>query len=315
MNPTQLPTPPELSQQRYEEIRAALLRSDDRSHRASHRWLVPAAVGLSTLAGIGVVGIAVVDDQSDRTAPVSRPALRAPVFDEPDENRERFEAQCREDLADQVARSSQTHEPRDRTRGAREPANPPGLEHLTDDFLDHVHPEEFRIFNYLSTPESGEFALLYSDDGDEMDCLRLAAWDRPLIGPFSRVDDQWLAGHIAGGSTHTDRNSDHTTFAGRVSDKIARVTVSIGSETVQARIANYTYIAVVGNPGSVDLEDLAVTIRGYDAAGNLLHETGRGGKPPIHETCWVTPDGKHLSGYDDTPDDECRPAPRWPMAN
>lgn len=307
MNPTQLPTPPELSQQRYEEIRAALLRSDDRSHRASHRWLVPVAVGLSAMAGIGVVGIALVpDDQSDRTSPVSQPKLRAPVFDEPDENRERFEAQCRADLADQVARSSRTTEPRDL---------PSGFEPHPDKFLDRVHPEDFRIFNYLSTPESGEFALLYSDDGDGMDCGRLAAWDRPLIGPFSRLDDPWMAGHIAGGSTHTDRNSDHTTFSGKVSDKVARVTVSIGSETVQAHIANYTYIAVVGNPGSADLEDLAVTIRGYDAEGNLVHETGRGGEPPIHETCWVTPDGKHLSGYDDTPDDECRPAPRWPMAN
>lgn len=304
MNLTQLPTTPELPSQRYDEIRAELLSSLDRPRRpARRRWPAPAAVGVATAVVIGVVVATGIwsDDPPDRKPVGDGSSLHPPVFDEPDGNRDRFEARCREGIARMRTQPGVLSPPTE-----SDGPEPPGIA------PDFPAADRFRIYNYVNHPESGELALLYSDNGYYMPCGALdLSLDAISLNLRTNPTGRWLAGHVTPSGSNPHVGPHHVMLVGRTSAKVTRVTISVGTDTAEAHIANHTFIGVIGHPESVDPDNVVVTIRGYDASGNLITEWQWGGKPTSEE-CWITPDGTRLSGDDDIPANECRPAPEWP---
>ena len=97
--------------------------------------------------------------------------------------------------------------------------------------------------------------------------------------------------------------------AGRVISSIAKVTVTFGSDTATVPVVNGTYLVRFVRGFGAPLPDgnRGLTVRAYDARGELVGETGG----TSLADCYVTPDGTKISGDRTDPDQQCKPAERW----
>ncbi|ALG08738.1 hypothetical protein AOZ06_19065 [Kibdelosporangium phytohabitans] len=94
--------------------------------------------------------------------------------------------------------------------------------------------------------------------------------------------------------------------AGRISGKVARVTFTDGDETVDAVLANGTFLGRILQPaGWSPRNSEKVVVRAYDVDGQLVGESGHPGKP-----CYVTPLGTVLNRAREG-NVNCLPATRW----
>jgi hypothetical protein len=127
-----------------------------------------------------------------------------------------------------------------------------------------------------------------------------------LPGPVS-IDDRSSTG--GGGKHPGTRASD--LVAGRVVGTVTRVTVRYGSATTTVPAVNGTYLVrfVHGVGAPVPGGDRGLTVRAYDAAGDLVGEA----RGTSLDDCYVTPDGAKIkiSGDRTNPDQACKPAVRW----
>jgi hypothetical protein len=94
--------------------------------------------------------------------------------------------------------------------------------------------------------------------------------------------------------------------AGRVVSRVSRVTVTWGPTTVEVRPVNGTYLAVRSYKAGMPM--YALVVRGYDADGRLVGETGSGSS---RIDCAITPNGTRVGGNRTEPERNCEPAVRW----
>lgn len=170
--------------------------------------------------------------------------------------------------------------------------------------------------------EAGSFALIYTGSAVMTCTLDTAAF--PFnSGMNSGFDPEWLPGHFsldtneasAGGDLPGNKPIYHgqhgyRLVVGRVDSKVARVTFTQDGQTIDARIANNTYVARMVHPTTwspppgIDGGE----VRAYDAAGNLL---GSSNGP---DKCFVNPQGVIVFGGWQNPNVDpktCEPARPW----
>jgi hypothetical protein len=174
---------------------------------------------------------------------------------------------------------------------------------------------DLRVYN-LVTDEGGTRALVL---GSELALTCEVGGDPSMpykAGGGSIVARDWLPGHIvldsisvnaaSGADGRRGRHLGYEEVAGRVSDKVARVTVTFGDTTVQATLMNGTFIArrLHGTTWvPTDGTTAPTAFRAYDAEGRLLN-------PPQEPGCYATPSGQVISGERADPA-KCRRGLPW----
>ncbi|NUT45869.1 MAG: hypothetical protein HOV94_00920 [Saccharothrix sp.] len=183
------------------------------------------------------------------------------------------------------------------------------------------------VLHQYFTDEIGTFALLYTDN-DTGDVHDNAALDCTVDGPTMPFNSgsvrgfqpEWLPGEFAadiigsasggdGGKPEHAGRLGYDLAAGRVTAKVARVTFTQDGRTVEARIANGTFVARIPHPsGWVAPENRGpADIRAYDKDGTLL-----GTLDTISpERCYVRPDYVVVAGNRNADRTTCWPAVLW----
>ncbi|MBP2326852.1 hypothetical protein JOF56_007237 [Kibdelosporangium banguiense] len=171
----------------------------------------------------------------------------------------------------------------------------------------------------LVNDEAGKFGLLYSQDA-ALECT-IGRKTMPYNAGSGSVEDrQWLPGEFAvdvasaaaGGSVpgnkaeyRGERGVQLT--VGRVSAKVAKVTYTEGDRTVDAVLANGTFVARIVHSDTWKIPETPGprVVRAYDANGALLGDTS-------NPQCHVTPAGTVVGYFPSPPDPKtCLPATRW----
>ncbi|MFI6099820.1 hypothetical protein ACIA8G_30050 [Lentzea sp. NPDC051213] len=165
--------------------------------------------------------------------------------------------------------------------------------------------------------EETDWALLYTER-EALTCS-LGVGGHKYNAGFGQAAIKWLPGHFsidysgasAGGAA--DGQPDvpgFRTVVGRVSERVAKVTVTADDRTVEAKVANGTYAARMYYPSSwvIQSSDMRPTIvRAYDAAGTLLGDNAG----PI-EVCYYDPQSLEVVyGTRTRPYKECQAATPW----
>ncbi|WP_309113596.1 hypothetical protein [Saccharothrix sp.] len=170
--------------------------------------------------------------------------------------------------------------------------------------------------------EAGKWALIYTENA-----ALLCTIDGPGMpynaGFTSGFDLEWMSNPIAidtnGGSAGGDvpgnkeiyRGQHGTaTAGGRVTPEVGRVTFTYDGQTVDATIANGTFVARNIFPTHWTIpESEGFEVRAYDRNGKLLASSVDLGKK-----CFVAPDNRVVFGAWNMKDDDttkCEPAARW----
>ncbi|RAS65735.1 hypothetical protein C8D87_104286 [Lentzea atacamensis] len=152
--------------------------------------------------------------------------------------------------------------------------------------------------------EAGKLALIYTGSAVLTCTLDTAAFPYNS-GMTSGFNPEWLPGHFSVDNNEAMGGGDvpgnkpiyrgqrgYRLVAGRVDSKVARVTYTQDGRTIDAKIANNTYVARMVHattwspPERIDLGE----VKAYDAAGNLLGTNNGSDK------CFVNPQGVIVSG-------------------
>jgi hypothetical protein len=167
----------------------------------------------------------------------------------------------------------------------------------------------------------GAFALIYASNA-ALACT-LDSGGMAFNSAFSSgFDPEWLPGHFATDSNGASIGGDvpgnkaiyrgvpgYRIAAGRVDSKVARVTLTADGQTIDATIANNTFVARMVHPSTWAPEESETgVVQAYDAAGNLLGTNGPSNK------CFVNPQGVIVWGGWSTPNTDpktCEPALPW----
>jgi hypothetical protein len=176
-----------------------------------------------------------------------------------------------------------------------------------------------KLFN-LVTDEAGKFALLYNHD-TALDCT-IGGKAMPYNSGLAGLQDwQWLPGELSvdlkagsaggsapGGKAEYRGERGYQAVAGRISSKVAKVTYTDGDRTVDAVLANGTYIAriVHSDTWKIPADTALGTVQAYDANGTLIGESAKPG-----DNCHATPEGKVIGARPATDPTTCLPAVRW----
>ncbi|MBB5960346.1 hypothetical protein FHS29_006969 [Saccharothrix tamanrassetensis] len=177
------------------------------------------------------------------------------------------------------------------------------------------------LYQYVED-EAGKFGLLYTRD-TALDCTI----DGPAM-PFNSglaagLALDWLPGHfsvdhnsgMAGGDVPGNKSvyrGQHgwRAVSGRVSPEVARVTYTNDGRTVEATVANGTYVARIVHPTTwaIPEDDTMGEIRAYDSVGRQL-----GSSNDLNGRCFVTPEDRKVihSGSNGADPATCAPATRW----
>lgn len=248
---TTLPPSRDLPAGRHHELRAAVLAQVGGG--PARRWLAPLATTAAALAAIGLV-VWVAPWSGPGGAPVAtRPASADPSL-----------------TVSTGAPAVVGVTPADVTaieRGCAASAGVPGP--LT---LDQV-----------LTDEAGRIALLHNDsqvfdcvlDGPAMPYnsgfMSLAPFEPPITADGRSAS---AGGDTPGNKPEYAGTHGTETVNGHISPEVARVTVTQGADTVEAQLANGTFLARIVHPADwASPENLpAPLIRAYDKNGTLLAE-------------------------------------------
>lgn len=243
---TILPPSRDLPAGRHAEIRAELARAVE---RRSRRWLFPLATATAALAVIGLVlwlvpwdrgGIDAADTPPP-TSPTTSPAPGVPGL---------TADQARE-IAEGCGRASQK-------------------------------PGTFTTYQYVEDA-AGKFALVYSDEW-VLDCIvggQGMAYNPGYGGlqgftPPMSLDG--MGGYAGGSSPGSKPGSEGLAgwdFAvGRVAPQVARVVFTRGADSVEATIANGTFVARILHPADWSPPGVGRSgnVRAYDQNGVLIAE-------------------------------------------
>jgi hypothetical protein len=172
------------------------------------------------------------------------------------------------------------------------------------------------VLHQYTTDATGTFALLYTDHA-VVNCTVDGPGMPYNPGFSSGLETAWLPGDFAvdsltsaaggdGGKPEYAGRPGYDQAVGRVSAKVAKVTFAWGGETVEATIANGTFVARIVHASDYQIpEDRGFgDVRAYDAGGNLL-ETISG------DRCYTRPDDVIVLGPKDADPTTCRPAVPW----
>ncbi|MEJ2858025.1 MULTISPECIES: hypothetical protein [unclassified Saccharothrix] len=168
--------------------------------------------------------------------------------------------------------------------------------------------------------EAGKWALVYTESA-ALSCT-IDGPGMPYNAGFSSVPDlTWVSGPFRvdtnGGSAGGDILGNKeiyrgmhgsATAAGRVTPQVARVTFTYDGQTVDATIANGTFVARNIFPTDWSIPEAeGFEVRAYDKAGALLGSTTDLGKK-----CFVDPDGRIVDGgWNSSDPTTCDRAVRW----
>ncbi|WP_436497808.1 hypothetical protein [Actinokineospora sp. HUAS TT18] len=175
-----------------------------------------------------------------------------------------------------------------------------------------------KLYN-LITDGAGKVGLLYTEDA-ALECsiggpgmpfnpgsagVRYRNWLPGVIGVD--VMSASAGGDVPGGKREYRGKHGTQTVAGRISEVVARVTYTEGDTTVDAVIANGTFIARIVRPTTWAIpEDTPPgVVRAYGANNDLLAATD---DPVLRNRCWLLPDGTRLT---DGTDPDCLTAVHW----
>jgi hypothetical protein len=277
MNNT-LPAPRDLPPHRRARIREELLRATTGERRRVRYAPVITAVG--ACAALALVGVFVAS-QSTSVSPAGPASASAPVSPPTtsavsDGERAAIEKGC--------------------TKGAS-------------------HDGPARLHN-LVTDAGGRFGLLYNASEAFYCTIGGAVPYSSFVAGVQNLE--WLPGSLSvdvavGTASAGESDGEHgfEVTAGRISDKVTKVTWTQRGQTVTATLANGTFAARIVHPATWEAPttgDFGV-VRAYDAAGTLLASSGQ------DDNCYVTPGGAVLSTLRKRPDPRsCRPATHWPAA-
>lgn len=169
--------------------------------------------------------------------------------------------------------------------------------------------------------EAGRWALVYTEnaaltctiDGPGMpyNAGFSAGFDlRWLSGPF-RVDTNGgsAGGDILGNKEIYRGQHGSSVVAGRVAPEVARITFTYDGQTVDATIANGTFVArnIYPTDWSIPEDAGPLDVRAYDRDGKLL-----GSSADLGKKCFVDPDGRIVDGgWNGSDPTKCDPAVRW----
>ncbi|MEU4441702.1 hypothetical protein AB0K14_29455 [Actinosynnema sp. NPDC050801] len=176
------------------------------------------------------------------------------------------------------------------------------------------------LYQYL-TDEVGAFALLYTAS-EQLSCT-VDGPTTPYNASSALVwDSGWLPGALAldglasaaggdGGKADHAGRAGYDMAVGRVTGQVAKVVYLHGGRSVEARIANGTFVARIAHPADwvpPDGWDRMGVVHAYDAQGALLGEWRNEWDPT---RCWVRPDGVVVAGARDLDPAKCLPAVAW----
>lgn len=171
------------------------------------------------------------------------------------------------------------------------------------------HDGPARLYN-LVTDAGGRFGLLYNASEAFYCTIGGAIPYSSFIAGVHNLE--WLPGSLSvdvAVGTGSDGEHGFEVTAGRISDKVAKVTWTQRGETVTATLAKGTFAARIVHPATWEAPttgDFGV-VRAYDAAGTLLATSGQ------DNNCYVTPGGAVMSNLRKQPDPRsCKPATHWP---
>ncbi|OLF06890.1 hypothetical protein [Actinophytocola xanthii] len=279
-----LPPVRDLPADRHAEIRAEVVRAMDRPPRRP--WFVPTLAAAAAAVVAFAVVVLLPSDRPDTLSPAARGErlLELPPGVTAEERSE-FERRC-------------------------EKVDPAG--------------GDYRLYNAI-TDDVGTATLLIGGP-DASDCMfRSDKWVNHLNLTMRAVGGRvWLPGSIVMDSywirseEHSDTPASRLVF-GRVSSEVVSVRMTTDTGTIDAVVANGTFMARVIYQGPPPPDDAPVKVSAYDAEGNLL-DTDDQTFAPNHD-CYSLPDGRFMSGdgfiaappTDPAYFDErnCRPATPW----
>ncbi|WP_433264969.1 hypothetical protein ACQPZF_36615 [Actinosynnema sp. CS-041913] len=176
------------------------------------------------------------------------------------------------------------------------------------------------LYQYIED-EAGKFGLLYTDD-TVLGCTI----DGPAMpynsGFGSGLPLDWLPGHfsvddnssVAGGDSPGNKDVYRgrpglRSVSGRISSNVARVTYTHDGRTVEATIANGTYVARIAHPTTWTIpdHDAAGVVRVYDTVNREI-----GSSDDLYDRCFVTRDKQIVYGARTGVDPAtCLPANPW----
>lgn len=177
-----------------------------------------------------------------------------------------------------------------------------------------------KLYNYVTTEDTKQGLVLTEDTA--LNCTvdgPMYDYNAGLHGPLKLG---WLARpfelDLNGGSSGGDvsyanpvrkgkRGSQMA--AGRITPEVARVTMTADGTTVDAVLANGTYLVRILHPSTWQIpnESPMPVVRAYDAKGALLWASDT-----PDDRCYKTPDGEVITYHRDPPDPAtCLPAKRW----
>lgn len=178
-------------------------------------------------------------------------------------------------------------------------------------------PGKAVLHQYL-TDAAGTFALLYTED-TMLGCVV----DDPAM-PFNtsyawKTEVEWLPGEFSADQVGSTSGGDigkaeyrgragYDMAVGRVSARVAKVTFTKDERTVEATIANGTFVARILRPSDYMMTEGLGDVRAYDAQGSLL---GTSESTSTQDRCYVTPDHERVLGPADSDPTTCLPAVSW----
>ena len=177
------------------------------------------------------------------------------------------------------------------------------------------------VLHQYVTDEVGTLALLYTGhhmlsctvDGPTM------PYNSAMTGGF---DVGWLPGEFVADQVGSSSGGDggkpehagslgYDLAVGRVTDRVAKVVYRNGGKSVQAHLANGTFVARLPHPSDWRVPegwDQQAVLQAYDAQGALLGDWFRDWD---RTRCWVRPDGVVVRGARDVDPATCAPAVAW----
>lgn len=209
------------------------------------------------------------------------------------------------------------------------PAGPPVVPGLSAERIGEIErgcmestlrPGKAVLHQYV-TDDVGAFALLYTSseqvgctvDGPVMPYNAAArlVWDSGWLPGVLALDELASSNGGAGGKAEYADQLGYDLAVGRVTDQVAKVVYLHGGRSVEARLANGTFVARIAHPADWDMPegwDRLGVVHAYDAQGALLGEWRDQWDPT---KCWVRPDGVIVAGARDLDPATCAPAVAW----
>lgn len=253
----QLPPVRELPQGRHDEIRQAILRQIDPDAKPHRRWFAPPLIATAAVAAL---------------------ALAAGLV------------------------TWLNTAPSDRIESAAQPS----VDGFTAAELDTVHKRcdgdgmyrNLQVYNAVMF-QGAPLALMYSKPGKGGQVVMCDARRPPRAGSSvgtSVKDVRWIRPFVSVDVIHSTPIDEVTGLvAGRVGAEVTRVTYTAGGKTVEAKIANGTFMALVeGTPLRWGDYSFTGTITAYDESNKPIFDGDVSTSPD--GKCLKTPDGDLVRG-------------------